>query len=114
MSSLTISSRTHQWAHLAVILFHIIMASAWLFCTWFLENERSSSHHRAIYILSYVLAALLLAISLLSITPIIKKWNTHTVITPDPKPKPSPPENDSDSETDEEDDEEEEEEEDDM
>jgi len=111
MSSLTISSKAHQWAHLAVILFHVIMASAWLFCNWFLENEKSSSHHHAIYILSYVLAGLLLAISLLAITPIVKKWNTHTVITPDPNPKrtPSPPETDSDSE-----DEVEEEEEDDM
>lgn len=74
-----LSQRTHIWAHVAVIVFHILMAGMWILCTF--RMSPGVAYH-GWTITSYILASLMGIISLLGLIPILKKRHEILTITP--------------------------------
>jgi hypothetical protein len=80
MATTAISQRTHIWSHVAVIVFHIIMAGMWMLCTY--QMRHSVEHKDRWYVTSYVLSGILAIIALLGLVPIVMKRNDTLTITP--------------------------------
>lgn len=85
MSTTNLSQRTHIWSHVAVIIFHVIIASMWIVCNYQLKQAADTADTATFkrwYITSYVLASILGVVAILGLVPIVMKRNDTLTITP--------------------------------
>jgi len=66
MTNLDLSKNTYIWAHIGVILYHIITAVLLILSQYYFKNRKTWV---------VILSSILLAVSILSFVPILKNYN---------------------------------------